>query len=188
VRSRRNQSLVSMTLFAMTIGVAASGCATGGTEAGHGLGAGQWQARLPTTQSPIAGLAFGRGGSSEPLAALDSDTPDDVLRPTVTEVTMAAKSVAKPAQRRVPSVAATQPAPAQAVAQAEPQQSQQVEAPAVTEPAQPLLAANDVDSRYAQREASAQDQQKFRGGDAIVISAGAIVVVLLIVILILLLR
>jgi cobalamin biosynthesis Mg chelatase CobN len=178
-----------MTLFVMTLGVAASGCATGGTEAGHGLGAGQWQARLPATQSPIAGLAFGRGGSSEraDLAALDSDTPDDVLRPTVTEVTMASKSVAKPAQRRVPSVAAFQPAPAAAVAQAE-TQPQQVEAPVVTEPSQPLLAANDVDSRYAQREAQAQDQQKFRGGDAIVISAGAIVVVLLIVILVLLLR
>jgi len=51
-----------------------------------------------------------------------------------------------------------------------------------------LLAENTQENRYATREAQSQDQQKFAGGDAIVITSGAIVLVLLIVLLVLLLR
>jgi hypothetical protein len=64
---------------------------------------------------------------------------------------------------------------------------------AKTTPAEPavMLATNtqpDAERRYGEREAATKKLQDFRGGDAIVISAGALVIVLLIVILVLLLR
>jgi hypothetical protein len=173
------------------------GCATGGSELRHGIGAGQWEARLPlpTTQSPIQALAYGSGGSSEraadlgvsdALAALDS-TP-------VGEPLMAAEAaplrVASRRSKPVPVVVAAAPAALTQVA--EPAQSA---TPTPTELAsrvqvqEPMtLAANASDNRYAEREAQAQEQQKFAGGDAIVITSGAILLVLLVVLLILLLR
>lgn len=187
--SRRRHSLVSMTLCVLTVGIAASGCATAGTESRHGLGVGEWQARLPTTASPIHELAYGRGGSSLASADtldLDLDTPDDVLLPSTTKVAVA-KPAAKPTARR--AVVAKMDAPVAPEA-AQPQLAAvaQPEAQLATDAAPVLLASNDADARYAQRETKAEEQQKFRGGDAIVISAGAVVIVLLIVILILLLR
>jgi hypothetical protein len=50
----------------------------------------------------------------------------------------------------------------------------------------PAPTSNDS-SRYAEREAQNQNLEKFRGGDAIVITSGALIVILLVVILILLL-
>jgi len=181
VKSRRRHSLVSMTLLVWTVGLAASGCATGVSETRHGLGVGYWQVHMPTTPSPIHELAYGRDGSSRPasdaLAGLEAATPDEILQPATAPLAKA-KPV-KYTQRHVPPIA---------LAKTEEQPE-----PALTpapEPAQEptWLAANDTNSRYAQREAQASEQQKFRGGDAIIISAGAILIVLLIVVLVLLLR
>jgi hypothetical protein len=173
-----------VTLLGASLGFA-TGCATGGAQTRHGIPAGEWQARLPTTRSTISDLAFGRGGNGTPsqlsgdeLAAIA--TPDDVLQPT-----MAAKTVAthKPVRKRaLPAavVPVTAPLPEEAPAPTV----------SVSETTAPLLASNDVnvEQRYAQREQSSSEQQKFRGGDAIIISGGVLLVVLLIVILILLLR
>jgi hypothetical protein len=169
------------------VSTAAVGCATTNTKH-HGLGAGQWEARLPTTASPIHELAYGKGGSSEPAdLSLDGlDDPNTVLAPaTPAPLARLAKAAPHKAQHRVlpkqTLALATQPT---AAATPEP-----VAAPA-PQPmaAQPIvLAQNDTTSRYAAREQQAQKQQEFRGGDAIVITAGTLVVILLIVILILLL-
>jgi cobalamin biosynthesis Mg chelatase CobN len=140
---------------------------------------------MPTTASPIQELAYGAngqaGGDYDALAGLEATTPEDVLAPATTQV--AAKAQPKvTTQRHARAVVAdaTQPVAAQPAAA--------VESPIAVEAQPALLASNDQDSRYAQREAQASQQQEFRGGDAIVISAGALVVVLLIVILVLLLR
>jgi hypothetical protein len=179
VGSGLSRSFVSRMLVVVSV-IAASGCATAGSEAAHGLGAGQWQVRMPTSPSPIQELAYGHGGSA--TAVLDDALADlDAIAPAQQPMA-AAKAHPKPVPSRValapsivqPTAASAEPAPVAAAPQA------------VREPE--LLASNDLDSRYAQRETQASEQQKFRGGDAIVISAGAIVVVLLIVILILLLR
>lgn len=169
-----------------------SGCATAGAPAPHGIGAGEWQARLPTTQSPIAELAYGTPGygalpESDALAAIDQAVLDRGVQ---------AKAKVLRKSRYVRTTHRTQPVAPTAIAKAEslPQPIAAAE-PAVTQPsmhadapAAPLLARNDVTARYAERESQAQQQQEFRGGDAIIISAGALVIVLLIVVLILLLR
>lgn len=184
--SLRKHWLLTVTLLGATLSFS-TGCATGGAQR-HGIPAGEWQARLPTSRSPIDELAYGRGGASTPaqlssdeLVALAAPTPDDVLQPAA-----AAKVVAvhKSVARRPQLAAAKVEQPVSAVAQPAP-------AAVVTEaPAAPLLASNDVgmEQRYAARDQQASDQKQFRGGDAIVITAGALVVVLLIVVLILLLR
>lgn len=161
------------------------GCATSSGEVRHGVGAGYWEVTLPHRQSPIEALAFGRGGSSEraadlglddALAALDNAAVQAEAKPTMAPRSaklMAAKA-AEPvqiAQADVPEQT-TQPAVESAV---------QVDPPV-------LVADNTTESRYAEREAVAQEQQKFAAGDAIVITSGAVVLVLLIVLLVLLLR
>jgi len=158
------------------------GCATGSDQLRHGTGAGYWEASipsLPSRQSPIEAMAFGRGGSSEPatdmgvdaaLAALDSRN----LQPQATNAKLVAARKVAPVQYKSEQVAA---------------QPEQAAAPSNVTVDQPvLLAANTQESRYAAREAQSQEQQKFAGGDAIVITSGAIVLVLLIVLLVLLLR
>lgn len=179
--------LLTVTLLGAALGFT-TGCATGSTTH-HGIAAGQWQARLPETKSPIASLAFGRGGNGTPaqlseleLAALVDPTPDDVLQPMAAAKTV---GVAKPALRRAlasntlaaqPEAVTAEPAPTPAAA-------------SVT--AQPtLLASNDSNpqQRYADREQQSKQQQQFRGGDAIIISGGVLLVILLIVLLVLLLR
>jgi hypothetical protein len=176
-----------MTLFGSMMSLVAAGCATGSTETRHGLGAGEWTARLPTSSSPIQQLAYGRGGSSQPdaLADLDSASPDAVLAPSLTEVAVVKAKRAAPRTQRS-AYAQTE------VAKATPEKTA-AELPAdrvVAAQPEQQLAVNDAtpDARYAERESQAQDQQQFRGGDAIIITAGALVVILLIVLLILLLR
>jgi hypothetical protein len=185
VFSLRKHWYLTVTLLSASLSFA-TGCATGGAQTRHGIPAGEWQARLPTTRSTISELAFGRGGNGTPtqfsgdeLAAIASPTPDDVLQPA-----MAAKSVAahKAVRKRALPAAV------------EPVSAPLPEAPApivsVSESTAPLLASNDVnvEQRYAQREQTSSEQQKFRGGDAIIISGGVLLVVLLIVLLVLLLR
>lgn len=190
--SSLNYRLLVTGLLSASLGLVAAGCATGSGEIRHGAGAGYWEGRvvtLPARQSPIQALAFGRGGSSEPasdlgvgdaLAALDHAAIQADAQPTAAPRSaklMAAKTAAEP------------------VAQAEAAQADLAEK--TTEPVvesavvadQPvLLAQNTQESRYASREAKSNEQQKFAGGDAIVITSGAIVLVLLIVLLVLLLR
>jgi cobalamin biosynthesis Mg chelatase CobN len=161
------------------------GCATGSDAVRHGVGAGYWESSvpsLPSRQSPIEAMAFGRGGSSERAALKDSDMGVDAAldsrRPQATQ-TLNAKLVAarKPAPVNTEKREQVADQPVQASAESNVTVDQPV-----------LLADNTQESRYASREAQSQGQQKFAGGDAIVITSGAIVLVLLIVLLVLLLR
>lgn len=183
--SLRKHWYLTVTLLSASLSFA-TGCATGGAQTRHGIPAGEWQARLPTTRSTISDLAFGRGGhgtpaqlSADALADIASPTPDDVLQPALAAKTVAPQKALR--MRALPAAVDTVPAPLPE------------EAPASTvsesHPA-PLLASNDVnvEQRYAQRDQTASEQQKFRGGDAIIISGGVLLVVLLIVLLVLLLR
>jgi cobalamin biosynthesis Mg chelatase CobN len=185
--SSLNYRLFVSGLLGASLSLLGLGCATGSGEVRHGVGAGYWEGgvvTLPSRQSPIEAMAFGRGGSSEPasdygvdaaLAALDS---------------AAVKADAQP-------TAAPRSAKLMAAKAAAPKQVEQTPAPAATESRvsvdEPVvLAANTPDnaqeSRYASREAQSEQQQQFAAGDAIVITSGAIVLVLLIVLLVLLLR
>lgn len=175
-------------LFGATLSLFGAGCATGSGEIRHGVGAGYWEGRvvtMPSRQSPIAALAFGRGGSSEPASDLGVD---DALA-ALDRAAIQADAQPTAAPRSAKLMAASKTAPEQ-IAQAD--VAQPTTQPAVESPVQVdqpvLLAANTQESRYASREAKSEEQQKFAGGDAIVITSGAIVLVLLIVLLVLLLR
>lgn len=156
------------------ITLAAIGCGANLPEPRDSRAAGEWQARLPSTQSPFGELAYGRGGNSARTA--DDDQPLMAAQPL---------PKARPVKHVAPKRAPEQQA---ALALAMP------ELPAASEPAPAAapvqLAQADLgaEQRYATREAQSEKLDQYRGGDAIVISAGALVVVLLIVILILLLR
>jgi len=170
-------------VLSASLGLFGAGCATGSDQVRHGAGAGYWEASmpsLPSRQSPIEAMAFGRGGSSKPatdmgvdaaLAALDSQSLRGHAQASNAKLVAAHK--ATPIQTR--EQVAEQPVQAAAASN-------------VTAEQPILLAANTQESRYASREAQSQDQQKFAGGDAIVITSGAIVLVLLVVLLVLLLR
>jgi len=133
-------------------------------------------------------MAFGRGGSAQPasdygvnaaLAALDRAA-----------VQADAQPIAAPRSAKLVAEHKTAE-PAQLALAAAPQaeQTQQPVAETRAQMDEPvLLAENTQESRYASREAQSDEQQKFAGGDAIVITSGAIVLVLLIVLLVLLLR
>lgn len=161
------------------------GCATGSDQVRHGMGAGYWETSMPTLpsrQSPIEAMAFGRGGSAEPASDMGVDAALAALDSRGSQRAVAATNAKL--------VAAKQAAPVE-VAEKREQVVAQPEhaAPSNVTVDQPvLLAENTQESRYASREAQSQDQQKFAGGDAIVITSGAIVLVLLIVLLVLLLR
>jgi len=161
------------------------GCATGSDAVRHGVGAGYWESSipsLPSRQSPIEAMAFGRGGSSERAAINNTDMGVDAA--------LAALDSRRPQASNAKLVAARKPAPVN-TEKREQVADQPVQASAesnVTVDQPVLLAENTQASRYASREAQSQDQQKFAGGDAIVITSGAIVLVLLIVLLVLLLR
>jgi cobalamin biosynthesis Mg chelatase CobN len=178
--------LYTLGVLSASLGLFGAGCATGSDQVRHGVGAGYWEASspsLPGRQSPIEAMAFGRGGSSKPasdmgvdaaLAALDSRSVRDVSAATNAKL-VAARQMFKAAPAQEREQVAQQPV--QATAESNVTADQPV-----------LLAENTQQSRYATREAQSQDQQKFAGGDAIVITSGAIVLVLLIVLLVLLLR
>lgn len=171
------------------------GCATSGSEVRHGIAAGQWEARLPATKSPIAGLAYGSGGSSQRTDDLGVDA---ALASLDRNVQLSAAEPA-PAARRVKA------APSKAAHRTVAALAASPERKPLAEPAVPALQSRlrvdtpvtlahsasterASDSRYAEREAASQEQQRFAGGDAIVITSGAVVLALLIVLLILLLR
>ncbi|HET8938113.1 MAG TPA: hypothetical protein VFN67_31940 [Polyangiales bacterium] len=177
--SLKHRLLVSGLLSA-SLSLLGFGCATGSGDVRHGAGVGYWEGRvvtMPSRQSPIAAMAFGRGGSSEPASDLGVDDALAALDRSAVAQPRAAKLVAetKTAKPVAPPIEQTQ-APA---AESRVHLDQQFPV---------LLAENTQESRYASREAQSDKQQKFAGGDAIVITSGAIVLVLLIVLLILLLR
>jgi len=177
VSSSSLSRLYSLGVLSAALSLFGLGCATGSDQVRHGTGAGYWEANipsLPSRQSPIEAMAFGRGGSSKPasdmgvdaaLAALDSRS----LQPQASAKLVAARK-ATPVQTK----------------SEQPVQTAALSTATVEQPV--LLAENTQENRYASREAQSEDQQKFAGGDAIVITSGAIVLVLLIVLLVLLLR
>jgi cytoskeletal protein RodZ len=157
------------------------GCATGSDEVRHGVGAGYWETSipsLPSRQSPIEAMAFGRGGNSTPASDMGVDAAMAALD----------SRVVQPQATNAKLVAAKKAAPVNIEKQQVADQPVQVAESNVTVDQPVLLAENTQESRYASREAQSQDQQKYAGGDAIVITSGAIVLVLLIVLLVLLLR
>lgn len=186
--SSLNYRLLVSGLLSASLSLIGFGCATGSGEVRHGVGAGYWEGRvvtLPSRQSPIEAMAFGRGGSSQPASDLGVDDALAALDRAAVAQPIAARSAKVVAERKT-----AQPVQLAAAPAAPP--SEQTQAPAAESRAQVdapvLLAANTQESRYAAREAQSDEQKKFAGGDAIVITSGAIVLVLLIVLLVLLLR
>ncbi|HTL93206.1 MAG TPA: hypothetical protein VL176_12725 [Steroidobacteraceae bacterium] len=132
---------------------------------------------------PLRELAYGRpqpgvnGGASAQPAALTAyllPTPSDrVSSPPAPP--RPARVVPRPVSKTAPTVASrpVEPASAQPAAAVAGVQLASVETP----PTQ----------RYAEREARAQSQQQYRGGDVLVITASTLVIVLLIVLIVVLL-
>jgi cobalamin biosynthesis Mg chelatase CobN len=115
---------------------------------------------------------------------------DDVLQPAVADarsVSPKKKVVRKHAAAPQPTSDApeSQQTPATPVAPT-PASTEPTEL-AMAETTQPVQADATMLNRYAERQSQSQDQQKFAGGDAIVIGAGTLVVVLLVVLLLVLL-
>jgi hypothetical protein len=191
ITRNKQQIVTALALSALTL--AAIGCSHALPEARDSRAAGEWRYRLPTAPGPYAGLAFGRGGSSEPA---------QIAEPVASEQPMLAK-LERPAQRKQ-SAHATRPSQTLAKndmaekAEQPTQQAAVLDAARVTAPEAPTTVASatpadasadaSADQRYAEREAKSQKLQDYRGGDAIIISASALVIILLIVVLVLLLR
>jgi len=168
-----------------------TGCTAAWSAAPRGQWVSEWNARLPTTRSPIEELAFGAPGAypeNDALAAVD-----DALQPTVTHkrrpvLKQSYRRVAPPKPVAVASAKLPEPVAVDAVEAPSPSPSQDMTPARTVATGSEPLAVNDADARYADREQQASQQQQFRGGDAIIISAGAIVLVLIIVLIVLLLR
>jgi cobalamin biosynthesis Mg chelatase CobN len=172
--------LYTLGVLSASLGLFGAGCATGSDQVRHGVGAGYWEANslsLPSRQSPIEAMAFGRGGNSEPASDMGVDAALASLDSRSLQPQAKATNAKLVAAHKAPAVEQAAQQPVQATAER-----------SVTAEQPVLVAANTQESRYASREAQSQDQQKFAGGDAIVITSGAIVLVLLIVLLVLLLR
>ncbi len=185
MKRRDTQSISNYLLPALSLMMAAVGCA-GQTPAAHDArGAGEWTFRLPETRSPYAGLAIADTGGQQTALGL----VDEALGAPAAKVETAATPKPQPVTQKRSLVAANAP-------KAEPAPQPEAATPVPTAaPAQPeQLALNtpavpdaSEEMRYSDREKQSQKQSNFRGGDAIVISASALLFILLIVILILLL-
>ncbi|MET0384692.1 MAG: hypothetical protein ABW321_01975 [Polyangiales bacterium] len=168
---------------------AAAGCAGQIPETQHGRAAGEWQVHLPSSDSAVHGLAYGRGGSSTPAEPVVLASLDDVLRadPQVASERAAKRSVrhkAPAAPTGAPVAPTQESAPAKPISAPPPAAKQPIQlAMADTS----MTADTSAEARYAERETQSRQQEQFRGGDAIVIGAGTLVVILLIVLLVLLL-
>jgi hypothetical protein len=183
-RTANGRNLIFILLPLMSL--AAIGCASSNAKPVDARAAGEWTFRLPETRSPYASLAVAHGTEAELAKVTAGDAkPDEPL--------IAAERKAKP-QR----AAHVRPAPAAREPESSQPAAPPAEAPQVsTDQPQELLAlhtpapastsAGSDAERYAGREANAQKQREYRGGDAIVISASALVIILLVVILLLLL-
>jgi hypothetical protein len=178
VITKRHQHSIQFVLGLLV--TAAVGCAGNIPDTRQARAAGEWRFRLPTTQSAVGGLAYGRGGSSEPaVSAPDSQPLMASANASKTTVHVAHVRRTNAAPVAAPTPALTDPAST----------SQPNAAPiAASEPVQVAQADTNPEQRYGERETASKKLETFRGGDAIVIGAGTLVVVLLIVILVLLLR
>jgi hypothetical protein len=164
----------------------ASGCAAGISNQPHGRGAGEWSVTLPTSASYAQGLAYGKGGSPLPDKWVDLD---DVAQPMLADARSSSDAPKKKAIHKqnvdkqptstVPQQPATPVAPPAA-------RNERTEL-ALADTTLPEQADESTLGRYEERQSQSQDQQKFRGGDAIVIGASTLVVVLLVVLLLVLL-
>lgn len=135
-------------------------------------------ARIPVGQSPY-GIAYGapQPGRVQPLAP----NIDAYVKPQpAAERMVVARAV--PLKREIAPAVEVAPVAFEPVVNLEPNQEQ-----LLAMAAEPPAPASDDSSRYAERESQNQNLEKFRGGDAIVITSGALIIILLVVILILLL-
>lgn len=185
VITRNKQDIVNIIALSV-LTFAAVGCTHALPDARHGQAAGEWTSRLPTAPGPYAGLAFGKGGSSEPAEVKQDAAAQPMLakleRPAQRK--QAARVIRHDAVPATETVATQPSAPQEATAL----NAERVSAPDSNVVASAAPASASAEDRYADRETKSQKLQQFRGGDAIIISASALVIVLLIVVLILLLR
>ena len=142
----------------------------------HGKAAGQWAVHMPSTPSPFASMAYGKGGSSVAAKAVIEPTQlDAYLKPQLRHTAPKLARTTAPAPVTVAKAVAPQPAPqAPIVASAQPQSTATATAPSDAE-------------RYAQRDAASKKQQEFKAGDVVVISVSTILIVALVVVLLVLL-
>jgi hypothetical protein len=190
----RNIPKTSLALVWGTLAFAAIGCSHELPATRTGQAAGEWTYHLPATKGPYAQLALGSGGSSEAAKTSDDDVANALASLDRSSAAASKPRAVQPAKSQL--MAAAQPAQAQP-AQAQPAPAAEgaslpSERVTTHEPTQALASlsptATETQQRYAAREAKAQKLESYKGGDAIVISAGALIVILLIVVLILLLR
>lgn len=173
----------------------AMGCATSSVARAPIHQPGPGGSGIYATLTP-AELALGRQSAASPPAASPAnpslaDLDSYLLRPEPR------------AHRAVPSrpvranVAALEPAPARAALQEESAALHLADSPALNVPVENAQSTDTVSDTtqnardaqlYASREQQAKEQQKYRGGDVLIISASTILIVLLIVLLIFLLR
>jgi len=168
----------------------ASSCAAGISNQPHGRAAGEWSVTLPTAASYSQGLAYGKGGSPLPDTWVDLD---DVAQPMLADARPEKLSSGEPKKKLARKQRAQQAQPTSSL----PERQQAPVAPtaattertelAMADTTQPLQADASMLGRYEERQSQSQEQQKFQGGDAIVIGAGTLVVVLLVVLLLVLL-
>jgi hypothetical protein len=164
---------------------ASVGCAGNIPTTRHGVAAGEWNMRLPTTRSTIGGLAYGEGGNSERAAAVAAE-PAPLI--AAAKVDNRAKLAPRHTRAAAPSIASAAFVPSEEQKpSAEPAPTSVTTPVATQQPVMLAQADDDPSQRYSGRQAQSRQLEQYKGGDAIVITAGALVVVLLIVLLILLL-
>jgi hypothetical protein len=146
--------------------VAASGCAANLTAARSGRAAGQWSVQLPSNDTSVARLAYGRHGNSEPAAVSGTDLPAATKTPR-----LAPKHALQPAAKLLAVTSTTAG-------------SSHAAAPAKTEPVQLAMADTSAEQRYSARQS--RQLERFKGGDAIVIGVSTVLIALLVLLLILL--
>lgn len=163
------------------ISIIASGCAAGMGYQPHGRAAGEWSVTLPSVASYSQGLAYGRGGTA---ARVEDDVDALLLADAYMPQVAADRGAKRPTQQRKPRADHTPPA---STVPAQPTPAPVVPASTRTERTEVALNDQAALGRYEVREAQSQTQQRFAGGDAIVIGASTLVLVILIVLLVLLL-
>ena len=137
-------------------------------------------ARMPVGDSPFVAYGTRQPGGVQPLAP---DIDEYLTKPQAEQPAVARAVVLDaPKAAKLAKVEKTEPVPFEPVIDLQPNQEQ-----LLALAAEPPPPAHDDSARYAQREAQNQNLEKFRGGDAIVITSGALIVILLVVILVLLL-
>lgn len=182
-----NKRLFIIPWIALCFGFGLIGCAssTAYTKREDPRGLIDLNARMPVGDSPY-GVAY---GTPQPVRVqpLAPDI-DQFLKAEAKEPLVVARAVPLKTNVKTNAPVAAKAAPAPEPVAFEPvinlQPNQEQLLALASEPAP----AHDDSARYAQREAQNQNLEKFRGGDAIVITSGALIVILLVVIIILLLN